>query len=114
MQVTQQQINGDSATEYCCEYGCGQNATQTEISETPYGTYICGDIECWNAYCWEWVWTGDVVEVTEEEINVKKKGRKMSFNVRESILAYWRMFKFFGTWILIMGIVFLIAKMIKG
>jgi len=37
----------------------------------------------------------------------------MSFNVRESILAYWEMFKFFGTWALIMGIIYLIAKFIK-
>tara|TARA_R110002074_G_scaffold252674_2_gene424677 strand:+ start:356 stop:469 length:114 start_codon:yes stop_codon:yes gene_type:complete len=37
----------------------------------------------------------------------------MSFNVKESILAYLEMFKFFGFWILIMGIVYLIAKEIR-
>jgi len=38
----------------------------------------------------------------------------MSFNVRESMLAYWEMFKFFGFWALFMGIVYLLAKLIKG
>ena len=54
-------------SECSCEY-CGKNPEETEI-QTAYasGTYICGDIECWNSYCLEWVWTGDVVEVTEEE-----------------------------------------------
>jgi len=37
----------------------------------------------------------------------------MSFNVKESILAYWEMFKFFGLWLLMMGIVYLIAKEIR-
>jgi hypothetical protein len=38
----------------------------------------------------------------------------MSFNAKESILAYWEMLKFFGVWALIMGIVFIIAERIKG
>tara|TARA_R110002012_G_scaffold313965_1_gene526231 strand:+ start:794 stop:910 length:117 start_codon:yes stop_codon:yes gene_type:complete len=38
----------------------------------------------------------------------------MSFNVREKILAYWRMFKFWSGFALFMGIVYLIAKTIKG
>ena len=46
-------VNGVCATEYRCEYGCGENATETEISETPYGTYICVDIDCWNSFCLE-------------------------------------------------------------
>ena len=37
----------------------------------------------------------------------------MSFNVREKILAYWEMFKFFGTWALIVGIIYLIAKELR-
>lgn len=38
----------------------------------------------------------------------------MSFNMKESILAYWELAKFIGTWVLMMGIVYLIAKLIKG
>ena len=58
------------ASDVACEH-CGQTPDDTEIQRAyASGTYICGDIECWNSYCWEWVWTGDVVEVTEEEINV--------------------------------------------
>jgi hypothetical protein len=38
----------------------------------------------------------------------------MSFEVKESLKAYWEMFKFFGVWALIMGIVFIIAERIKG
>ena len=38
----------------------------------------------------------------------------MSFNVKESILAYLEMFKFFGVWALIMGVVYIIARFIKG
>ena len=38
----------------------------------------------------------------------------MSFNVRESLLAYWEMAKFFGVWALIMGLVYIIARFIKG
>ena len=53
-----------------CAY-CHQTPLDTEIQEAyASGTYICGDIDCWNAYCWEWVWTGKVVEIEEEEINV--------------------------------------------
>ena len=37
----------------------------------------------------------------------------MSFNAKESILAYWEMLKFFGVWALMMGIVYLIAKEIR-
>ena len=60
-------VNGVCATEYRCEYGCGENATETEISETPYGTFICGDIECWNDFCWEF-W--NPLDVEEEEYEV--------------------------------------------
>ena len=60
----------NDASDVACEY-CHRTPDETEIqSAYASGTYICGDIECWNGYCWEWVWTGDVVEVTEEEINV--------------------------------------------
>ena len=53
-----------------CQY-CGQNPTQTEIQEAyASGTYICGDIECWNSYCMEWVWTGKTIEVEEYEVEV--------------------------------------------
>ena len=53
-----------------CSY-CDATAEDTEISETDYNSeFICGDIECWNNYCLEWVWTGNVVEVTEEEYEV--------------------------------------------
>ena len=37
----------------------------------------------------------------------------MSFNVRESLIAYFRMIKAFGGFALFMGIVYLIAKLIK-
>ena len=58
------------ASDVACEH-CHRTPDETEIQRAyASGTYICGDIECWNAYCWEWVWTGDVVEVTEEIINV--------------------------------------------
>ena len=53
MVIQKKVINGDCATEYRCSYGCGQDATETDISETPYATYICGDIECWNSFCFE-------------------------------------------------------------
>ena len=69
-----------------CAY-CHQTPLDTEIQEAyASGTYICGDIDCWNAYCWEWVWTGKVVEIEEHEnarlivsyckdlIQLKKKG----------------------------------------
>jgi len=37
----------------------------------------------------------------------------MSFNVKEKILAYWEMIKFFGIVYLFMGIIYLIAKEIR-
>ena len=53
-----------------CAY-CGQNPTETEIQKAyASGTYICGDTGCWNSYCEEWVWTGDVVEVEKHEAEV--------------------------------------------
>tara|TARA_R100001530_G_C4187748_1_gene121291 strand:+ start:230 stop:526 length:297 start_codon:yes stop_codon:yes gene_type:complete len=53
-----------------CEY-CGQNPTETEIQRAyASGTYICGDGECWNNFCMEWVWTGDAVEIEEIEVDV--------------------------------------------
>lgn len=58
-------IDGDCATEYRCEYGCGRDATETEISETPYGNYICGEIECWNEFMLCEVWSP--LDVEEEE-----------------------------------------------
>ena len=67
MNKTRQVINGDCATEYSCEYGCGQNATETEISETPYGTYMCGEIDCWNNFCLEFFCPLDV-EVEDYEV----------------------------------------------
>ena len=38
----------------------------------------------------------------------------MSFNVREKILAYWNMFKFFALVGGFMGFMYLLAKFIKG
>ena len=70
MKKTRKVVDGYCATEYSCEYGCSQNATETEISETPYATYICGEIECWNNFCLEWVWQGDTVEIEEYEVEV--------------------------------------------
>jgi|TARA_R100000084_G_C4583702_1_gene114996 hypothetical protein len=60
-------VNGwDEATEsYRCNYGCGRNIEETEISETPYATYICGDIECWNSFCLEF-WSP--LDVEEKEV----------------------------------------------
>jgi len=58
-------INGICATEYRCEYNCGQDGTETEISETIYGTYICGDIDCWNEFMLCEVWSP--LDVEEEE-----------------------------------------------
>ena len=57
-------VDGYCATEYRCEYGCGRDATETEISETPYGTHVCGDIDCWNDFCFEF-W--NPLDVEEEE-----------------------------------------------
>ena len=53
-----------------CEY-CERTPEETEIVRAyASGTFICGDIDCWNSYCMDWVWTGDYVEVTERTINV--------------------------------------------
>ena len=53
-----------------CEY-CGKNPTETEIQRAyASGTYICGDEECWNSFCMEWVWQGDIVEIEEIEVDV--------------------------------------------
>lgn len=60
-------VNGDCVSEYKCNYGCGRNAGETEISETPYATYICGDIECWNGFCLEF-WSPLDVEEIEVEV----------------------------------------------
>ena len=46
-----ERLSGSCATEYSCEYGCGQD----------------GEIECWNEYMFEWAWTGNTVECTTEE-----------------------------------------------
>jgi hypothetical protein len=51
-----------------CEY-CSKSPDETEIQLAYVSdTYICGDIECWNDYCFEWVWQGNTVEVEEVEI----------------------------------------------
>ena len=57
-------------SDFACEY-CHQTPDETEI-QLAYAsdTYICGDIDCWNNYCMEWVWNGNVVEVEEKEIDV--------------------------------------------
>tara|TARA_R110002020_G_scaffold164900_3_gene352043 strand:+ start:351 stop:620 length:270 start_codon:yes stop_codon:yes gene_type:complete len=61
---------GFSLESFACEY-CGQRPDETEIvSAYASSTYICGDIDCWNEYCLEWVWCGDTIEVEEEEIEV--------------------------------------------
>ena len=53
-----------------CEY-CRKTPEETEIQKSyASDTYICGDINCWNEYCLNWVWTGDVVEMEEEEYEV--------------------------------------------
>ena len=58
------------ASDVACEH-CGQTPDETEIvSAYASDTYICGDIECWNNYCMEWVWCGDTIEVVEEEYEV--------------------------------------------
>ena len=60
----------DEASDVQCEY-CGQTPEETEIQKAyASDTYICGDIECWNSYCWDWGWTGNTVEITEEEYEV--------------------------------------------
>ena len=70
MKITRKTYDGitNDASDVACEH-CGQTPNDTEIQRAyASGTYICGDIECWNSYCLEWVWAGDVVEVTKEEI----------------------------------------------
>jgi len=53
--------------EFSCEY-CHRNCEETEIQEAyASGTYVCGDIECWNEYMFEWAWTGNTIDVIEEE-----------------------------------------------
>ena len=42
------------------------------------------------------------------------KGGGMSFNVREKILAYWNMFKFFAMLFGFISFMYLLAKFIKG
>ena len=60
----------EDANDVACEY-CSRTPEETEIQDAyASDTYICGDIDCWNNYCLEWVWTGNVVEVTEEEYEV--------------------------------------------
>ena len=58
------------ASECACAY-CGSTPDDKEIQKAyASGTYICGEISCWNDYCQEWVWTGDVVDVEDEEYEV--------------------------------------------
>ena len=58
------------ASDCACAY-CGSTPDDTEIQKAyASGTYICGEIDCWNEYCHEWVWTGDVVDVEDEEYKV--------------------------------------------
>jgi hypothetical protein len=64
MKKIREVVNGVCAKKYRCEFGCGQDSTEVEISETPYGTYVCGDIDCWNNFCLEF-WSP--LEVVEEE-----------------------------------------------
>ena len=53
--------------EFSCEY-CHRNCEETEIQEAhASGTYICGDIECWNEYMFDWAWTGNTIDLIEEE-----------------------------------------------
>ena len=60
----------EDASDVQCEY-CSQTPEETEIqSAYASDTYICGDIDSWNNYCHEWVWTGNTVEITEEEYEV--------------------------------------------
>ena len=57
-------------SDFACEY-CQQTPDKTEV-QLAYAsdTYICGEISCWYDYCQEWVWTGDVVDVEDEEYEV--------------------------------------------
>ncbi len=56
------------ASDCACEY-CGATPEETQIVKAyASGTYICGEIGCWDDYCFEWVWNGDDVEITEEDV----------------------------------------------
>ena len=56
--------------DYECEY-CGATPEETDIVVAyASGTGICGDAECWNSFCLEWVWTGDYVGVEEYEVEI--------------------------------------------
>jgi hypothetical protein len=53
-----------------CEY-CGATPEETEVKWAyASNTAICGDIDCWNSYCLDWVWSGEDVEVEEYEVEV--------------------------------------------
>ena len=53
-----------------CEY-CGATPEEKEIVWAyASGTAICGEAECWNNYCMDWVWQGDYIEVEEYEVEV--------------------------------------------
>ena len=67
MKIVKKVIDRECASELRCNYGCGQDASETEISETPYATYICGDIECWNSFCLEF-WSP--LDVDEVEVDI--------------------------------------------
>ncbi len=67
MKMKRKVINGSCATEYSCNFGCGRNAIETDITETPYGTYMCGDIDCWNEFCLGFF---SPLDVEEEEYEV--------------------------------------------
>ena len=61
---------GCDLDDFACEY-CGKTPDQTEIQEAyASGTYICGEIECWNEYMFDWAWTGNTMEVIDEEYEV--------------------------------------------
>ena len=70
MKLIRQVVKGHEGMDlddFACEY-CGQTPDQTEIQEAyASGTYVCGDIDCWNEYMWAWAWTGNQVEVVDEE-----------------------------------------------
>ena len=57
----------EEASDVACEY-CSQTPEETEIQKAHASdTYICGDSDCRNSYFWDWVWTGNTVQVTEED-----------------------------------------------
>ena len=58
---------GMELDEFACAY-CGETPEETEIQQAyASGTYVCGEIGCWNEYMWEWAWTGDTINVIDEE-----------------------------------------------